>query len=224
MSSEKEKFFSAMRYSCFNSRFWSGGVLTLNRFFCGLQRNAEVTGNFVRCLQLSKLKLGLELKQKFTAQFLFLNNSNPSLQMRTNIFFHDCGICGVGVARLPVCGILVLTHNFEMRKPEKARLPLFSICGLWLPWWQWQNCKSKQAVCLELKQKFIAKFLFLNNSNPALLVWKNTFFHDCEICGVGLARLPVCGILVLTHNFEMRRPENTRLPVFWVCGLWFLWW
>ena len=30
-------------------------VLTLNRFFCGLQGNAEVTGNLVRCRQLSKL-------------------------------------------------------------------------------------------------------------------------------------------------------------------------
>jgi len=24
--------------------------------------------------------------------------------------------------------ILVLTHNFEMRRPEKARLPVFTIC------------------------------------------------------------------------------------------------
>jgi len=32
---------------------------------------------------------------------------------------------------------------------------------------------------------------------------KKTFFHDCEICGVGIARLQVCGILVLTHNFGL---------------------
>jgi hypothetical protein len=30
-----------------------------------LKRDVDATGNFVRCLQLSKLKLGLELKQKF---------------------------------------------------------------------------------------------------------------------------------------------------------------
>jgi len=134
-----------VRNSCFNSQFWPGGVLTLNRFFRGLQRNAEVTGNFVRCPQLSKLKLGLELKQKFVAKFLFLNNSNPSLQMRTNIFFHDCENCGVGIARLPVCGVLVLTHNFETRRTVIIWLPVFTICGLWFQRWQWQNCKSKQA-------------------------------------------------------------------------------
>ncbi len=52
---------------------------------------------------------------------------------------------------LPVRRILVLTHNFEMRKPVIARLPVFAICGLWLQKWQWQNCKSKQAVCLDSK-------------------------------------------------------------------------
>ena len=46
-----------------------------------LQRNAEVTGNFIRCPILSKLKLGLELKQKSTPKQPFLNNSNPILQM-----------------------------------------------------------------------------------------------------------------------------------------------
>ena len=28
-------------------------------------------------------------------------------------------------------------------------------------------------------------------------------------------------VLVLTHNFEMRKPVVTRLPVFAICGLWF---
>jgi len=49
-------------------------VLTLNRFFLWLQLYADATGNFVRCLQLSKLKLGLELKQKFAPKQRFLNN------------------------------------------------------------------------------------------------------------------------------------------------------
>jgi hypothetical protein len=35
--------------------------LTLNRFFLNLQREAEATGKFVLCLQLTKLKLGLVL-------------------------------------------------------------------------------------------------------------------------------------------------------------------
>ena len=47
--------------------------------------------------------------------------------------------------RLLVCGILVLTHNFEVWKPVITRLPLFTICGLWFQRLQWQNCKSKQA-------------------------------------------------------------------------------
>jgi len=47
---------------------------------------------------------------------------------------------------------------------------------------------------------------------------KNTFFRDCGIGRVGEARLPVCRILVLTHNFEVGRPAETRLPVCAVCG------
>ena len=73
-----------------------------------------------------------------------------------------------GVMRLPVCRILVLTHNFEVWKPVITRLPLFTICGMWFQRRQWQNCKPKQAVCLELKQKFAPKQQFLNNSNPTL--------------------------------------------------------
>ena len=56
-------------------------VLTLNRPFLWLQRDVEVTGNVFHCPILSKLKLGLELKQKFTAKSLFLNNPIPTLQM-----------------------------------------------------------------------------------------------------------------------------------------------
>ena len=28
---------------------------------------------------------------------------------------------------------------------------MFTIYGLWLQSWQWQNCKSKQAVCFDSK-------------------------------------------------------------------------
>jgi len=40
-----------------------------------LQLYFDATGNFIHFLILSKLKLGLELKQKFAPKSLFLNNS-----------------------------------------------------------------------------------------------------------------------------------------------------
>jgi len=43
-----------------------------------LQLYADATGNFVLCLQLSKLKLGLELKQKNPPKPQILNNSYPT--------------------------------------------------------------------------------------------------------------------------------------------------
>ena len=172
--------------------------------------------------------------------------------MWKNIFFHDCGIWGVGEAWLLVCGILVLTHNFEVWRPVVARLLVFSICGLWFQRRQWQNCKSKQAggsfdskpillwfatrcrgnkkfifcpilsklkLGLELKQKFVAKSLFGTISTQFIWsVWLHLFV-DQNNRGVGKARLPVCRVLVLTHNFEMRWPEKARLPVFTICGL-----
>ena len=46
-----------------------------------LQLYFDSTGYFVLCLQLSKLMLGLELKQKFAPKSLFLNNPIPTLQM-----------------------------------------------------------------------------------------------------------------------------------------------
>ncbi len=52
--------------------------MTLNRSFLNLQREAEATGKFVHYLILSKLKLGLELKQKITSKPQITNNSNPT--------------------------------------------------------------------------------------------------------------------------------------------------
>ena len=43
-----------------------------------LQRNAEVTGNFIRCPILSKLKLGLELKQKFKPETIISEQFQPN--------------------------------------------------------------------------------------------------------------------------------------------------
>ena len=88
-----------------------------------LQLYSEVIGNFVRCLLLSKLKLGLELKRKYSPKSQILNNSYPTFLERLNIyFFRDRGIREFVVARLTVCRVLVLTHNFEMRRPNVVRL------------------------------------------------------------------------------------------------------
>jgi hypothetical protein len=59
----------------------AGGSFDSKPILLWLQRDVEATGNFVRCLQLSKLKLGLELKQKFAPKSLFLNNPFPTLLM-----------------------------------------------------------------------------------------------------------------------------------------------
>jgi len=59
-----------------------------------LQLYSEVTENFVCCLLLSKLKLGLELKRKYPPKSQILNNSYPTFLERLNIyFFRDRGIC-----------------------------------------------------------------------------------------------------------------------------------
>jgi|UPI0002EB3505 hypothetical protein len=64
-----------------------------------------------------KLKLGLELKQKNLLKPQMMNNSYPTFLERLNIyFFRDRGIREFVVARLTVCGVLVLTHNFLIRK------------------------------------------------------------------------------------------------------------
>jgi hypothetical protein len=48
-----------------------------------------------------KLKLGLELKQKYPPKSLFPNNSYPTFLERINIyFFHNLGIREFVVARL----------------------------------------------------------------------------------------------------------------------------
>ena len=50
-----------------------------------------------------------------------------------DIFFPDRGIREFVVAGLTVCGVLVLTHNFEMNRPNVVRLTVFINCGLWFP-------------------------------------------------------------------------------------------
>ena len=164
--------------------------------------------------------------------------------MWKNSFFHDCGNWRVGEAWLPVCGVLVLTHNFEVWKPVIIWLLVFTICGLWFQRGLWQNCESKQAggsfdskpilfviatiiwgnrKYISLSDTFKAKARFRVKTKirpevaiseqfqPTQLMWKNTLFHDCGIWGMGEARLPVCGVLVLTHNFEVWRLVVARL-------------
>ncbi|MDY0219363.1 MAG: hypothetical protein RBR14_08470, partial [Candidatus Cloacimonas acidaminovorans] len=73
-----------------------------------LQRDFEVTRNVIHCLLLSKLKLGLELKQKNPPKPQITNNSYPTFLERLNIyFFRDRGIRWFVVARLTVCLFLV---------------------------------------------------------------------------------------------------------------------
>ena len=79
-----------------------------------------------------KLKLGLELKQKFAPKSQITNNSYPTFLERLNIyFFRDRGIREFVVARLTVCRVLVLTHNFLIRKRVITRLQMkmFVGCG-----------------------------------------------------------------------------------------------
>jgi len=45
----------------------------------------------ILCRILSKLKLGLELKQKFALKQLFLNNPTQLCKCKKKLF-HDCGI------------------------------------------------------------------------------------------------------------------------------------
>ena len=95
-----------------------------------LQLYSEVIGNFVRCLLLSKLKLGLELKRKYSPKSQILNNSYPTFLERLNIyFFPDRGIREFVVAGLTVCGVLVLTHNFLIRKQVITRLQMKMFVG-----------------------------------------------------------------------------------------------
>jgi hypothetical protein len=55
-----------------------------------------------------KLKLGLELKQKYRPKSQILNNSYPTFLEWLNIyFFRDRGIREFVVARLTVCLLLV---------------------------------------------------------------------------------------------------------------------
>jgi len=55
-----------------------------------------------------KLKLGLELKQKYRPKSQILNNSYPTFLEWLNIyFFRDRVIREFGVARLTVCLLLV---------------------------------------------------------------------------------------------------------------------
>jgi len=77
-------------------------------------------------------KLGLELKQKHLPKPQILNNFYPTFLERVNIyFFRDRGIRKFVVAGLTVCSVLVLTHNFLIRKRVITRLQMkmFVGCG-----------------------------------------------------------------------------------------------
>jgi len=91
-----------------------------NRKFCSLSSTFKAKARF-------------RVKTKIRPEVAISEQFQPTVQVRKNIFFHDCGIGGVGEVRLPGCRVLVLTHNFEVGRPAETRLPVFAICGLWLP-------------------------------------------------------------------------------------------
>ena len=101
-----------------------------NRKFCSLPLTVKAEARF-------------RVKTKIRPEVTISEQFQPTLMMWKNTFFHDCGIWGVGEARLPVCDVLVLTHNFEVWRPVVARLLVFWDWGLGLQSGQWQNCKSK---------------------------------------------------------------------------------
>ena len=73
-----------------------------------------------------KLKLGLELKQKYPPKSQITNNSYPTFLERLNIyFFRDRGIREFVVARLTVCGFLFFRDR-GIREFVVARL---TVCG-----------------------------------------------------------------------------------------------
>ena len=77
-----------------------------------------------------KLKLGLELKQKYPPKPQILNNFYPTFLERLNIyFFRNRGIRKFVVARLTVCRVLVLTHNSLIRKRVITRLKMKMFVG-----------------------------------------------------------------------------------------------
>ena len=150
-------------------------VLTLNRFFCDcnyiqtrwsfdskptllcLQRDFAATGNFVHCLLLSQLKLGLELKQKYPPKSLFPNNSYPTFLEWKNTFFHDSGIWGKAEARFRVkTKVPPEVTNYEQFLPHisGAKKCFFS------RWWNlkesWSSVDSVQGSCFSVTVEFVS--------------------------------------------------------------------
>jgi len=148
--------------------------------------------------------------------------------MWKNTYFHDCGNWGVGEERLPVCGVLVLTHNFEVWRLVVARLLVFWDWGLWLQRGQWQNCKSKQAVRFD--------FLLFTGLKPGVnmcrsygtfLIREKGFVRYYLITGlkpvVNMCRSYGTYYLVsvfLLFNLEFWGLETSCSLVVSVCNLW----
>jgi len=76
-----------------------------NRKFCSLPSTFKAEARF-------RVKTKVSPEATNYEQFL------PTFLELLNIyFFRDRGIREFVVARLTVCGVLVLTHNFEMKRP-----------------------------------------------------------------------------------------------------------
>ena len=126
---------------CFDSKpilFMVATIIWGNRKFCSLPSTVKAEARF-------RVKTKIRPEANISEQF------QPTLLMWKNTLFHDCGIWGVGEARLPVCRVLVLTHNFEVWRPVIIWLLVFVIWGLWFQRGLWQNCESKQVVRFDSK-------------------------------------------------------------------------
>jgi hypothetical protein len=86
-----------------------------------LQLYFEAAGNVIRRLQLSQLKLGLELKQKFAPKSLFLNNSTPHFWSEKILSF----------TIVEFEGLAKLGLELKQKYPPKPQIPNNSTLHFW---------------------------------------------------------------------------------------------
>jgi hypothetical protein len=79
---------------------------------------------------LSQTSCLFSVKQKLPRIQQFLNNSKTNSENVDNGLLHNLWNLRGWCKRLPVCWILVLTHNFEMRN-QKSAVAFVCICELW---------------------------------------------------------------------------------------------
>ena len=95
-----------------------------------LQLYFDATGNFIHFLILSKLKLGLELKQKFAPKSLFLNNSNPTLKMWKKYYLSR--LWNLRGWWSSVASVQGSCFNSQFWGLETSNNLVVSVCKLWI--------------------------------------------------------------------------------------------